>query len=145
MVFYDTSDTWWDGPSICVSPHPMRDARQANLKIPQLFVRCSGHNTLQFVQDIVQLLYVEPGRLVNEQGQHIDLLAEPTAWPSSSYRFVALDERLTSFTPVRGPESKSLHPRPAANRSESTYSDSKRTSSRSGQVRFLQRLTLAIR
>jgi hypothetical protein len=144
MVFYDTSDSWWDGPSICVLPHPMQDMRQANLKIPQLFVRSSGHNTLQFVQDIVQLLYVEPGRLVDERGQCVELSAEPTAWPSSSYRFAALDERLTSFTPVRGPESKSPHPRPATNRSESTYSDSKRTSSRSGQVRALQRLIPAI-
>lgn len=137
MAFYDKADSWWGEPRIYVRPTPCTDDRQKELTIPLRFVRQGGDNSLRFVQHVIQQLYAEDGQLVDAQSNTLDLSQEPDAWPNVEYRFVPVNTDIDSFSPVRGPESKSPFPRPAPTQSESTYSDSKRTSSRSGQVRFL--------
>jgi hypothetical protein len=136
MAFYDKAGSWWGEPRICVRPTPCTDELQKELTIPLCFVRQGGDNSLQFVQHMIQQLYVEDGRLVDAESNDLDLSTEPGAWPDVVYQFIPVNTNVDSLTSVRGPEGKSPLPRPASTQSESTYSDSKRTSSRSGQVRF---------
>lgn len=135
---YDLAETWWRGGSIevkCV----LDDAHFKIVKIPEQFIRKGGDNTLAFVHHVIQLLYVERGELRSPCGGALDLSEEPIE--SSQYIFSSIEENLMRLTPTRGPEGKSPLPKPASSVSESTYSNSKHTTSRSGQVSFFGRLT----
>jgi len=133
MVSYEVAQSWWGGHSIKVLS-PTKDHEEAQTSIPVSFVRLGGDNSLSFVHFLMEQLFLEPGALSVENSGPLDMDTAPVAFPDVTYKYKPVSGQPAYFTPRRGPEGKSPIPRAASAASESTYSDSKRTSSRSGQV-----------
>lgn len=128
---YNKAISWWGNEQafkICF------DGLQSHVLVPYQFVLAGGDNTLSFLASLAQCCVNEPGQLVKEDGLPLDLSAAPS--PGVCLRFTCSSDIVDAhFTWRRGPESKSPLGKPAPTRSESTYSDSRNTSSsRSGQV-----------
>lgn len=101
------------------------------IHIPFDFVSGAGSPAATVLENLAQHCVNEAGRLLDNTGHAMkDVVAE-----GDSFLFVPVGDE-AHFTWARGPEGKSAAARAAPEGSESTYSDSKNTSSsRKDQVR----------